>query len=115
MSSLQPIPDLVRDNKLDTSFDDKFIIHHYDESDGEEHRRSSQRSEYWEESALLARGGYGEVSLQRCVRGKRNHELRAVKKIARAVSRVKQFDYVSELETISKFSHRRVSGRLVGV
>ena len=106
------IPDLVRDNKLETSFDDKFTIHHYDESDGEQHMRSNQRSEYWEDAKPLARGGCGEVLLQRCVKGKRTHEFRAVKKIARSVSRTKQFD-VSELEAIAKFSHRRVS-RLPG-
>jgi hypothetical protein len=102
-------PDLVRDSQLETSFDDKFTVHHYDESDGEQQRRSSQRSEYWEQSEMLARGGFGEVSLQRCVKGKHTHELRAVKKISRSLSRAKQFDYASELEIIAKFSHRRVS------
>jgi len=106
MSSL---PDLVRDNKLETGFAGNFTIHHYDDSDGEEHRRSNQRSEYWEDSKLLGRGGFGDVVLQRCVEGKRIHELRAVKKIAQSISQAKQFDYVSELETIAKFSHRRVS------
>ena len=105
--AMSSFPDLVRDNKLETSFDDKFTIHHYDDEDDEEHRRSHHRSEYWEESELLAQGGFGEVLLQRCVKGTRTHELRAVKKIAR--SRARQFDYVSELEIIAKFSHRRVS------
>ncbi|KAK3901166.1 kinase-like domain-containing protein [Staphylotrichum tortipilum] len=100
-------PDLVRDNKLETSFDDKFTIHHYDDSDGEEHRRSNQRSEYWEESEQLARGGFGEVFLQRCVKGKHTHEFRAVKKIA--WSRARQFNYMSELEIIAKFSHKKYS------
>jgi hypothetical protein len=104
---MSSIPDLVRDNKLETSFDHKFTVHYYDDSDNEEHRRSNQRSEYWEESEQLARGGFGEVFLQHCVKGKHTHEFRAVKKIAR--SRARQFDYVSELEIIAKFSHRRVS------
>ncbi len=105
------LSDLVRDNQLETSFEDKFTIHHYDDSDGEEQRRSSYRSEYWEESGWLARGGFGEVLLQRCVKGRRTPELRAVKKIARSMARHggKQFDFVSELEAIAKFSHRRVS------
>lgn len=103
---MSSIPDLVRDNKLETSFEDKFTVHYYDDSDDEEHRRSNQRFEYWEETGPLARGGFGEVSLQRCVKGKLRHELRAVKKIARP--RTKQFDFVTELETIAKFSHRRV-------
>ncbi|GAB1315511.1 non-specific serine/threonine protein kinase [Madurella fahalii] len=103
------IPDLVRDNKLETSFDDKFTIHHFDDSDEEMHRRSNQRSEYWEEIELLARGGFGEVLLQRCVKGKLTHELRAVKKISWSISRAKQFNYLSELETFAKFSHRRYS------
>ncbi len=107
-TAMASIPDLVRDNKLETSFDDKFTVHHYDESDVEQHMRSNQRSEYWEDAKPLARGGCGEVLLQRCVKGKGTHELRAVKKIARSISRAKQFD-VSELEAIAKFSHRRVS------
>lgn len=101
------IPDLVQDNKLETSFDDKLTIHYYDDSDGEEHVRPNQRSEHWEEAGLLASGGFGEVSLQRCVEGKLIHRLRAVKKITRP--RTEQFDYATELEVIAKFSHRRVS------
>ncbi len=105
------LPDLVRDNKLETSFEDKFTIHYYDDSDGEEHRRSSPHSEYWEDAEPLARGGCGEVLLQRCVQGKRTQEFRAVKRIARSISLhgLKKFDSLSELETIAKFSHRRVS------
>lgn len=106
---MSSIPDLVRDSKLETDFADKFTIHHYDDSDGEEHRPSNQRSEHWEDSGLLARGGFGDVLLQRCVEGKHIHELRAVKKIARSISQAKQSDYMPELETIAKFSHRRVS------
>ncbi len=103
-------PDLVRDSKLETSFDETFTIHHYDESDDEKHKRSNQRSEYWEEdSEPLARGGFGAVFLQRCIKGKRTHELRAVKKIARSTTRARQFNHISELETIAKFSQRRVS------
>lgn len=106
---MSSIPDLVRDNKLETDFAGKFTIHHYDDSDGEEHRPSNQRSEHWEDDGLLGRGGFGDVLLQRCVEGKHIHELRAVKKIARSISQAKQSDYMRELETIAKFSHRRVS------
>lgn len=105
------IPDLVRDNKLKTSFADKITIHHYDDSDGEEHRRSHQRAEHWEEGGLLARGAFGEVLLQRCVKGKDTTELRAVKKIPRYIPRhgTEQLEYLPELEAIAKFSHPRVS------
>jgi hypothetical protein len=103
------LPDLVRDNRLETSFEDNFTIHHFDDSDDEAERRSQQRSEYWKDTDALGRGACGEVHLQRCVKGKRTHEFRAVKKIARSLSRADQFDYVSELEAIAKFSHKRVS------
>jgi hypothetical protein len=108
------IPDLVRDNKLKTSFVDKITIHHYDDSDGEEHRRSDRRAEHWEECGLLARGAFGEVLLQRCVKGKDTLELRAVKKISRCIPRhgAEQLDYLPELEAIAKFSHPRVSAPL---
>ncbi len=101
----------VRDNRLETSFEGKLTIHHYDDSD-EEERRSDQRSECWEETQLLGRGGFGEVLLQRCVEGKRIAELCAVKRIERSISRrhgAKEFDFAAELEAIARFSHRRVS------
>ncbi|KAK3898365.1 hypothetical protein C8A05DRAFT_38045 [Staphylotrichum tortipilum] len=84
---MDSIADLVRDNKLETNFEEQFTIHHYDDSDGEEQRRSQLRSEHWQEGGLLARGAFGKVLLQRCVKGKRTHEFRAVKKISRCVSR----------------------------
>jgi hypothetical protein len=103
------LPDLVRDNKLETNFDGRFTVHRYDDSDEDGRRRSNQRFEYWEDVEWLARGGFGEVSLQRCVKGKLADEFRAVKKINRHAMQSQRIDYVSELEAIAKFSHRRVS------
>jgi hypothetical protein len=103
------IPDLVKDSRLETTFVDDFTVHQYDDSDDEGYSRSNQRTEHWQNSELLGRGGCGEVWLQRCVEGKRTYEWRAVKVIATSTSRTKQFDYVSELEAIAKFSQKRVS------
>ena len=103
------IPDLVKDSRLETSSTEDFTIHQYDESDDEGYSRSNRRTEYWKSSELLGRGGCGEVWLQRCVKGKRTYEWRAVKVIATSTSSAKRLDYVSELEAIAKFSQKRVS------
>jgi hypothetical protein len=101
--------DLVQEAKLDTSFVDNLIIHHYDDSDDEGHTRSKQRVEYWQWISILAKGGCGEVWLQKCVQGRSSYELRAVKVIATNSEEMKRINYASEIEAIAKFSQKRVS------
>ncbi|KAH7313556.1 kinase-like domain-containing protein [Stachybotrys elegans] len=99
------IPDLVQDTRLDTTFDDRYTVHHHDDSDDERNARSMRRAEVWQWEHMLARGGCGEVWLQRCVQGGRSHNWRAVK----VVPRETQVHYISELEAIAKFSQKRYS------
>ena len=103
-------PDLVQGTKLDTSFADGHTVHEYDDSEDEEClNRPRQRAEYWATERLLTEGGFGEVYLQRCIKGARRVEWRAVKVLSKRKSRAKRINYVTELEAIAKFSQKRVS------
>ena len=75
--------------------------------------RPTRRAEYWTWDKHLGGGGYGDVWLQRCVKGKRRYESRAVKVIVLDGGGVGrggkgQINYIRELETIAKFSQKRV-------
>lgn len=107
------LPDLVHDTRLNTSIKGNITIHHYDESDDENDARSTLRSEHWQQTSHLGRGGYGDVWLQQCVSGKRGYERRAVKIIPRLYLKDKKDNYMAELEAIAKFSQRRVSLKTV--
>lgn len=110
--TMSRLSDLVHDTRLNTSIEDNITIHQYDESDDENDARSTLRSERWEQTNHLGRGGYGDVWLQQCVSGKRGYERRAVKIISRLYLKDKD-NYMAELEAIAKFSQRRVSLKTV--
>lgn len=98
------LPDLVQDSKLETTVVDAFIVHHRDDSDEESF--SAPEPEYWEDQERLASSWHSQVWLQKCVQGpaKRRGQLRAVKVIPLSKSKPN----ISELETLAKFSQRRV-------
>jgi serine/threonine protein kinase len=101
---MPPIPDLVRDSRLETTFlDQKTTVHTFIEPDGASGR--SVRREYWKKEVILGRGGFGDVRREQCIAGKDKGTLRAVKVIRKQSSLV---DLYRELEAISKFSHSRV-------
>ncbi|SPO06158.1 uncharacterized protein DNG_08847 [Cephalotrichum gorgonifer] len=105
-------PDLVQGTKLDTSFDNDYTVHEHDDSEDEQRlSRPARRVEYWATEKALAEGGFGEIFLQRCIRGggRRQVEWRAVKMVSKRKSRAKKIDYVTELEAIAKFSQKRYS------
>ncbi|EHK25911.1 uncharacterized protein TRIVIDRAFT_144790 [Trichoderma virens Gv29-8] len=104
------LSDLVQDTRLSTSFENNFTIHHHNDSDDENHARSTWRLEYWKDTDHLGRGGCGEVWLQECVRGgKRGNDRRAVKVIPWRNLKDKREKYMTELEAIAKFSQKRYS------
>ncbi|KAL7940506.1 kinase-like domain-containing protein [Trichoderma barbatum] len=103
------LPDLVRHTQLNTSFQDGFTIHHHDDSDDENDSRSTLRSEYWQSTEHTGRGGCGDVWLQKCVHGKRDHDRRAVKVIPRLKLKDKKDSYMTELEAIAMFSQKPYS------
>jgi hypothetical protein len=101
------IPDLVRDSKLETTFDDNqsVTIHKHHDTDSE--RRRILRKEYWRLERPLGHGSYGQVRLERCLAGSSVGSLRAVKKVLKHAG-PNSVDYNRELEAVAKFSHARV-------
>lgn len=102
------LPDLVRDSKLETHFlSGVETVHTYHESDPTSRRRLVPRSEHWQRERKIGRGGFGSVWVEKCTKGHRNIEVRAVKQIEidHGSARI---DYNRELEAIAKFSHQKV-------
>lgn len=107
--------DLVRDSKLETRFPRDPVeetahpphtLHVFYESGQKSHERLVKRQEIWTRQKLLARGGSGSIWLEKCVRGNKLDETRAVKQIPRS-ERGKVIDYHRELDALAKFSHAR--------
>jgi hypothetical protein len=102
------LPDLVRDSKLETQFHDDCTVHiHYD-SNHASHERAIRRDEYWRQESRIGRGAYGNVWLERCIKGQKGVQLRAVKQIPLSGGRIQDAAYLRELEAIAKFSQRKV-------
>ena len=100
------LPDLVQDSKLETKFIHGDIIetvHTYYERDPSQ-RRLVSRSEHWQRQGRIGDGGFGTVWLEKCTKGFRDIQVRAIKRIE-VSGRV---DYNRELEAIAKFSHWKV-------
>lgn len=98
------VPDWVLDSKLETHFlpgNKHETVHTYYEQESLS-QRPIKKSEHWEREKKIGDGGFGEVWLERCIKGKsRGHVVRATKQME--VRR--QIDYGRELEAIAKFSH----------
>lgn len=116
--------DLVRDSRLKTSFPPdtgrgdipSLTAHLFEEAGNNPNERLIRRKEVWKRQQFIARGAYGSVWLEKCVKGDRIEETRAVKQIMRSKQ---QMNYDRELESIAKFSHRNVrpqgKGRIAGI
>lgn len=103
---MPPLLDLVLDSKLRTRFaDDRTTVHTYLAPD--EFGRRITREEHWKWEQRLGQGGFGLVQLEKCVAGRRQSELRAVKILHKQQS-PESMDFNRELEAIAKFSHERV-------
>jgi hypothetical protein len=104
------LPDLVRDSKLETRIiDNDYYVHTYYESDPKSRRRAVARLEHWQRQRLIGGGSYGSVWLEKCVKGRHDIQVRAVKKISTPIHQhPKPIDYNRELEAIAKFSHPNV-------
>lgn len=103
------LPDLVRDSKLETEILDNYVVHTYYESDPISRRRVVPRVEQWRRRRLIGEGSYGSVWMEECIKGQRDIQVRAVKKIAAPTRQhSKPIDYNRELEAIAKFSHPNV-------
>ena len=102
------VSDLVLDAELETLFHSDYTIHTHTESGLNEQERSTIRAEYWKRQKRVGRGSFGCVWLEQCMQGQGEIELRAVKEVIKCPHATKKVDYNRELETILKFSHRKV-------
>lgn len=102
------VSDLVSDAELQTLFQPEYTVHTYNESGLSSTERSIVRQEHWKRQKRIGRGSYGCVWLERCVRGQSDIAQRAVKEVIKCPHAVKKVNYNRELETILKFSHRKV-------
>jgi hypothetical protein len=105
--------DLVRDSKLKTQImNDEYCVHTHYESNPSSRKRAVPRLEYWQRQKVIGRGSYGSVRLERCVKGERDLQVRAVKQISTArPSSSKPLDYGRELEAVMKFSQPKVQSK----
>jgi hypothetical protein len=105
--------DLVQDSRLDTTIrQDGITVHTYLEAEGIVRQKRSK--EYWERERRIGRGGFGQVHLQKCIGGKSEGRLRAVKILDKPSKPAVQKDLHAELEALAKFSRERVSFRSHG-
>lgn len=103
------IPDIVRDFKLETAFPARSdsrveTVHTYHESDLASVRRLVVRAEHWQRQREIGSGSYGRVWLEKCIKGSRAVEVRAVKQLPTHG----YIDYHRELEAMTRFSHSKV-------
>ena len=107
MPDERTVSDLVRDSKIETEDLGTCILHVFHETGQSASERRVRREERWMRQALLGRGAYGTVYLEKCGHGG-SEKPRAVKEIKKVLVPYKQLDYSRELEAIMKFSHERV-------
>ena len=107
--------DLLLDSKLNTRFDSGLTVHFYRQvSNNSERRVVVQREEHWLQIQQIGSGAYGSVWLEKCVQGQQGVELRAIKKVStRPLRSGIQIDYSQELKAITKFSHEKVSPKII--
>lgn len=109
------LPDLVRDSRLDTTFDlnSRTVCHVSFITNLASRQRRVKTEVRWKRSKRIGAGGFGSIWLERCVEGGSLGQLRAVKEIAKQPDATHAVDYTRELEAIAKFSHERYSAFFV--
>ncbi|CAI7663088.1 unnamed protein product [Penicillium viridicatum] len=101
MSSL---PSWVLDSELETQFtsDEYETVHTYYGPESLFQGRPIKRLEHWRRERKIGAGGFGEVWLERCTKGRTSgYGVRATKQMKLR----HQVNYSRELEAIAKFSH----------
>ena len=105
------LPELVRDYKLKTWYDQGVIIHEHHDPDVSP--LAGPRQEKWKKVRTLGSRSQGVIELEECIDGSRCFTQRAVKKIrlqnkdSNKVNSAKR-RYQRELATMVRFSHDRV-------
>lgn len=99
-----PISDLVQDSKLNvTIINDNVTQHTIDVADEEGRQRKVRQVQRWKQVRSLGEGAFGEVRLEKLVRGEFKVGLRAVKMIRNRGQGSIDVDCHRELEAIAKF------------
>jgi hypothetical protein len=109
------VSDLVNDSKLPVQFFAERTHHVVFESDatlGQQVRRQ-RKEEIWGRVKHLGKGGFGSVWLEQCLTTDSQPKSRAVKEIPKVTPFSQTIDYKRELETIAKFSQRKVRSILL--
>lgn len=100
------IPDLVRLSQLqaqflfNTTLNIKYTQHIELVAQSSSERRKVRKEEQWVKQRKLGEGGFGAVYLQKCIKGDKQDQLRAVKRIKKQG----YANYHRELEAIALFS-----------
>jgi hypothetical protein len=104
------LPDLVRDTRLKTEFQDGLTVHLHTIPDPQHIRRTTVHKVYWQKEKLIGRGGFGSVQLERRLGScaLEQPEVRAVKRIRTVPDKPGYLEYFRELEAIAKFSQALV-------
>lgn len=106
---MAPVPDLVRDSKLDTQFDPRYTQHVFYVSGLTPQRRKVKKEQRWVRERTIGTGGGGTVWLEKLTaEDEGDVRLRAVKEIKKEPQQFKRVDYSRELEAMAKFSNPRV-------
>ncbi|KAH8693006.1 kinase-like domain-containing protein [Talaromyces proteolyticus] len=103
------LSDLIRDSKLETHFEPHSsveTVHTYNTPDPTSRRRLVRRSEHWKRQNKIGGGSYGSVWLEKCTKGYRDVQVRAIKQLEKH-EQFAHIDYTRELEAIAKFSHAK--------
>ncbi|ETS80188.1 hypothetical protein PFICI_07717 [Pestalotiopsis fici W106-1] len=108
MASLDILPDLVYDSKIETEFLDSCWRHIFYDTGSSAKQRRIPREERWIRREFVGRGTYGSVYLEQCDIGN-SQKLRAVKEIKKSIRPGEKLDYIRELEAVAKFSHQKYS------
>ncbi|KAL6404752.1 hypothetical protein AUP68_11581 [Ilyonectria robusta] len=112
LASQSPLPELVRDAKLQATIENSLTTHTRRSG-----HRAISRHESWAHERLLGHGGNGVVWLERKVKDDDGPaELRAVKGIQTSnhQSKTDSMKYVRELEALAKFSQKKYADFFVG-
>lgn len=97
--------DLVQSSKLETFFDEGFIVHTIFDPDG-------VRSQRWRRDTLIEPIGFGasgNIWLEHCVEGYSSQRIRAVKQIRTRLGPNRKLDCNRELEAVARFSSPKVT------
>lgn len=102
--------DLVADTKFRVEFHSDFVHRFTFQSSNApgQYMRRKERLDVWKKEKSVGCGSYGSVWLHRCLTSEDQAELQAVKILGKRLLSSVRIDFYKELETIAKFSQKKV-------